>query len=117
MLEVCYDEDTVTVPTERVFLSIGQSIGGENFAEWFKVELGRGNTAVADQSDPVKRFRNRMSLWATSAITQALNSRLTPLRRARKGLSPSTGLCSRLLFLTIGRNRRQFIELDKENIK
>ena len=40
---------TMTVPCERVFLSIGQSIVWGNLLEGSKVELGRGNGAVADK--------------------------------------------------------------------
>ena len=44
-----YDEnDTKTVPCDRVFLSIGQSILWGDLLKGSKVELGRGNGAVAD---------------------------------------------------------------------
>ena len=44
-----YDEaDTKTVPCDRVFLSIGQSIQWGSLLEGTKVELGRGNGAKAD---------------------------------------------------------------------
>ena len=44
-----YDEnDTKTVPCDRVFLSIGQSILWGDLLKGAKVELGRGNGAVAD---------------------------------------------------------------------
>ena len=39
----------MTVPCERVFLSIGQSIVWRNLLDGSKVELGRGNGAVADK--------------------------------------------------------------------
>ena len=44
-----YDEaDTITVPCEHVFLSIGQSIRWGSLLDGAKVELGRGGAAVAD---------------------------------------------------------------------
>lgn len=63
-----YDENqTKTVACSHVYLSIGQAIEWGHLLDGSKVELGRGNGAVADS-------------------------------------------------LTIGRNRRDFIALDKENI-
>ncbi|MGM9526805.1 MAG: FAD-dependent oxidoreductase [Oscillospiraceae bacterium] len=45
-----YDENNViTVPADFVLLSVGQSISWGGLLEGTKVELGRGNTAVADQ--------------------------------------------------------------------
>ena len=45
-----YDEEQViTVPADFVLLSVGQSIDWGGLLEGTKVELGRGNTAVADQ--------------------------------------------------------------------
>lgn len=44
-----YDEtDTVTIPADHVLLSIGQSIDWDNLLKGTKVQLGRGNTAMAD---------------------------------------------------------------------
>ncbi|NCC67852.1 MAG: FAD-dependent oxidoreductase, partial [Clostridia bacterium] len=44
-----YDESqTITVPADYVLLSVGQSIDWGKLLEGEKVELGRGNTAVAD---------------------------------------------------------------------
>ena len=42
------EDDTITVPCENVYLSIGQSIEWGNLLDGTKVELGRGNGIVAD---------------------------------------------------------------------
>lgn len=110
-----YDEDeTITVPCERVFLSIGQSIQWGGLLDGTKVELGRGNGAVADQltyqtAEPdifVGGDVYTGPKFAIDAIAAGKEAAISIHRFVQPHSS-----------LTIGRNRRQFIELDKENIK
>ena len=109
-----YDEDeTITVPCERVFLSIGQSIQWGGLLDGTKVELGRGNGAVADQltyqtAEPdifVGGDVYTGPKFAIDAIAAGKEAAISIHRFVQPHSS-----------LTIGRNRRQFIELDKENI-
>lgn len=110
-----YDEDeTITIPCERVFLSIGQSIQWGGLLDGTKVELGRGNGAVADQltyqtAEPdifVGGDVYTGPKFAIDAIAAGKEAAISIHRFVQPHSS-----------LTIGRNRRQFIELDKENIK
>ena len=110
-----YDlEDTVTVECEYVYMSIGQSIQWGQLLEGSRVQLGRGQGAVADSltyqtAEPdifVGGDVYTGPKFAIDAIAAGKEGAISIHRFARPNSS-----------LTIGRNRRQFIELDKDNIK
>ncbi len=108
-----YDEnDTMTVDCDRVFLSIGQSIIWGNLLKGSRVKLGRGQGAEADkltyQTAQPDIFVGgdvytgpRFAIDAIAAGKEAAVS-------LHRFVQPNTSL-------TIGRNRRDFIELDKTN--
>lgn len=110
-----YDEnDLKTVECENVILSIGQSIEWGNLLEGTKVELNRNNTAVADavtlQTGEEDIFVGgdvyTGPRFAIDAIAAGKEACVSMHRFVHKGHS-----------LTLARDRRQFIELDKENIE
>ena len=110
-----YDEaDTKTVPCDRVFLSIGQSIQWGSLLEGTKVELGRGNGAKADSLTYQTAEPNIFvggdvytgPKFAIDAIAAGCEGAISIHRFVRPHSS-----------LTIGRNRRDFVALDKENIR
>ncbi|MGN0292087.1 MAG: FAD-dependent oxidoreductase [Lachnospiraceae bacterium] len=110
-----YDEnDLLTVECQNVILSIGQSIEWGNLLDGTKVELNRNNTAVADavtlQTGEADIFVGgdvytgpRFAIDAIAAGKEACESMH---RFVHKGHS-----------LTLARDRRNFIELDKDNIE
>ena len=110
-----YDEnDTITVECENVILSIGQSIEWGGLLEGSKVELNRNNTAVAD-SVTLQTGEEDIFVggdvytgprFAIDAIAAGKEASVSMHRFVHKGHS-----------LTLSRDRRQFIELDKDNIK
>ena len=109
-----YDEnDTVTVACEHVVMSIGQSILWGGLLEGSKVELGRGGGALADaltyQTAQPDVFVGgdvyTGPKFAIDAIAAGKEGAVSIHRFVHPGSS-----------LTIGRNRRQFIELDKDAI-
>lgn len=106
-----YDEsETITVACENVVLSIGQSILWGDLLKGSKVELGRGNGAVADgltyQTAQPDIFVGgdvyTGPSFAINAIAAGKEAAVSLHRFVHPGQS-----------LTIGRNRRGFIELDK----
>lgn len=108
-----YDEnDTLTVECENIVFAIGQRIEWGKLLEGSKVELGRGNAPQADkltyqtaQSDVfVGGDVYTGPKFAIDAIAQG-HEAAESLHRFVQGAH-----------MTIGRNRRQFIELDKDNI-
>jgi NADPH-dependent glutamate synthase beta subunit-like oxidoreductase len=109
-----YDEnDTVTVQCSNVIMSIGQSIVWGELLSGSKVKLGRGNSPEADkltyQTQEIDIFVGGDVFtgpkFAIDAIAAGKEAAVSLHRFVHEGQS-----------LTIGRNRRDFIELDKENL-
>ncbi len=108
-----YDEaDTVTVACDNVILSIGQTIEWGDLLAGSKVELGRGNGAVADpqtyQTAQPDIFVGgdvyTGPKFVIDAIAAGHEAAISIHRYAQKGS------------LTIGRNQLHYVELDKSNI-
>lgn len=109
-----YDEnETIIVPCGKVIISIGQTIQWGNLLDGLKVELGTGGRAVADGftyatgetdifvgGDVVTGPK-----FAIDAIAAGKEGAISMHRSAWDGQS-----------LVIGRNRREFKSLDKENL-
>ena len=105
---------TMTVPCERVFLSIGQSIVWGNLLEGSKVELGRGNGAVADK---VTYQTAEPDIFVGGDVYTVPKFAIDAIAAGKEGAISIHRFVQPHSSLTIGRNRRQFIELDKSNIQ
>ena len=105
---------TMTVPCERVFLSIGQSIVWGNLLEGSKVELGRGNGAVADK---VTYQTAEPDIFVGGDVYTGPKFAIDAIAAGKEGAVSIHRFVQPHSSLTIGRNRRQFIELDKSNIQ
>ena len=108
-----YDEnDTMIVDCDRVFLSIGQSIVWGDLLKGSKVELGRGQGAVADkltyQTAQPDIFVGGDVYTGPKFAIDAIAAGKEAAVSLHRFVQPNTSL-------TIGRNRREFIELDKKN--
>jgi len=109
-----YDEnDTVTVECEHVFLSIGQSIQWGDLLAGTKVALGRGNGAVADS---LTYQTDEPDIFVGGDVYTGPKFAIDAIAAGREGAISIHRFVQPHSSLTIGRNRRQFIELDKENI-
>lgn len=105
------DNDTCTVACENVVLSIGQSIIWGDLLKDSKVELGRGNCAVADEltyqtgQDDIFVGGDVYTgpSFAINAIAAGKEAAVSLHRFVHEGLT-----------LTIGRNRRDYKQLDKQ---
>lgn len=109
-----YDEnETITVSADYVLLSIGQSILWGDLLKGAQVELGRGNTAVADgftyQTAQADVFVGGDCFtgpkFAIDAIAAGKEAAISLHRFVQPGQT-----------LTAGRDRRIYRALDKENI-
>lgn len=110
-----FDENvTMTVPCERVFLSIGQSIVWGNLLDGSKVELGRGNGAVADK---VTYQTAELDIFVGGDVYTGPKFAIDAIAAGKEGAISIHRFVQPHSSLTIGRNRRQFIELDKSNIQ
>jgi len=110
-----YDEDeTITIPCEHVFLSIGQSIVWGDLLKNSKVEFGRGGAAVAD---PVTYQTNEPDVFVGGDVYTGPKFAIDAIAAGKEAAVSIHRYVQPRSSLTIGRNRRQFIELDKENVK
>ncbi len=109
-----YDEnDTVTVECEHVFLSIGQSIQWGNLLEGSRVELGRGGRAVADS---LTYQTAQPDVFVGGDVYTGPKFAIDAIAAGKEGAVSIHRFVQPNTSMTIGRNRRQFIELDKTDL-
>ena len=109
-----YDEgQTLTVPCENLYLSIGQSIIWGDLLEGSKVKLGRGKGAVAD---PLTYQTDESDIFVGGDVYTGPKFAIDAIAAGRDGAVSIHRYVHAGNSLTIGRDRRQFIELDKENV-
>lgn len=110
-----YDEnDTVTLDCSHVFMSIGQSILWGDLLTGSKVELGRGGAVIAD---PLTRQTAEPDIFAGGDVYTGPKFAIDAIAAGKEGAVSIHRFVQPHSSLTIGRNRRQFIELDKDNIR
>lgn len=109
-----YDEnDTITVPCKHVVFSVGQSIQWGSLLDGSKVELGRGNGAVADA---LTYQTAEPDVFVGGDVYTGPKFAIDAIAAGKEGAISIHRFVQPHSSLTIGRNRRDFIELDKENI-
>ncbi len=109
-----YDEnETITVPCKHVFMSVGQSIVWGDLLKGSKVELGRGNGAVADaltyQTAEPDIFVGGDVYTGPKFAIDAIAAGKEAAISIHRFVQPHSSL-------TIGRNRNQYIEFNKDDI-
>ncbi len=110
-----YDEDdTRTVECDHVFLSIGQAIQWGGLLEGSKVQLGRGNGAKADS---LTYQTDEPDIFVGGDVYTGPKFAIDAIAAGREGAISIHRFVQPHSSLTIGRNRRDFIELDKQNIR
>jgi NADPH-dependent glutamate synthase beta subunit-like oxidoreductase len=108
------EEETITVPCERIFLSIGQSIIWGDLLSGAKVELGRGNGAVADE---ITYQTTEPDIFTGGDVYTGPKFAIDAIAAGKEGAVSIHRFVQPNSSLLIGRNRRKFIEFDKDNIK
>lgn len=109
-----YDEnETITVNCSHVFMSIGQSIEWGSLLADTKVELGRGQAAAADS---LTYQTAEPDIFVGGDVYTGPKFAIDAIAAGKEGAVSIHRFVQPHSSLTIGRNRRQFIELDKENI-
>src|SRR5699024_7341779 len=106
------DEDTITIPCDHVMLSIGQSIIWGDLLENTKVELGRGEIALAD---PLTYQTYEEDIFVGGDVYTGPKFAIDAIAQGREGAISMHRFVQENSSLTIGRNRRDFKEFDKEN--
>ena len=109
-----YDENqTKTVACSHVYLSIGQAIEWGHLLDGSKVELGRGNGAVADS---LTYQTAQEDVFVGGDVYTGPKFAIDAIAAGKEGAVSIHRFVQPNTSLTIGRNRRDFIALDKENI-
>lgn len=109
-----YDEnETMTVECKHVIFSVGQSIVWGNLLDGTKVELGRGNGAVADA---LTYQTAEPDIFVGGDVYTGPSFAIDAIAAGKEGAISIHRFVQPHSSLTIGRNRRDFIELDKEDI-
>lgn len=107
------EEDTREVPCEHVYFSVGQSISWGDLLKDSKVELGRGNGAVADS---LTYQTAEPDIFVGGDVYTGPKFAIDAIAAGKEGAVSIHRFVQPDSSLTIGRNRRKFVELDKENL-
>lgn len=110
-----YDEnDTVTIDCDNVYLSIGQSIDWGDMLKYEDVELAQGGRPNADS---LTYQTAQKDIFVGGDVYTGPKFAIDAIAAGKEGAESIHRFVHYNASLTIGRNRRDFIELDKNNIK
>lgn len=108
------EEELLTVPCDQVLLSIGQSIKWGALLEGTRVEFNPNGTLKAD---PVTYQTAEPDIFTGGDNYTGPRFAIDAIAAGKEGCVSIHRFVHEGQSLTLGRNRRQFIELDKDNIK
>ena len=110
-----YDEnDTVTVPCRHVIFSVGQAIDWGHMLDNLHVELRPNGSALANK---LTCQTSEPDIFVGGDVYTGPKFAIDAIAAGREGAVSLHRYVHEHCTLTIGRNRRDFIELDKTNIK
>ena len=110
-----YDEnDTVTIPCRHVIFSVGQAIDWGHMLDNLHVELRPNGGALANK---LTYQTSEPDIFVGGDVYTGPKFAIDAIAAGREGAISLHHYVHEHCTLTIGRNRRDFIELDKENIK
>ncbi len=109
-----YDEkQTITVECDNVYLSIGQSIDWGTILEGSKVQFHHGNYPVADS---VTYQTAESDIFVGGDVFTGPKFAIDAIAAGKKAAVSLHRYVQPHTHLTIGRDKREFIELDKANL-
>ncbi|MBR1811612.1 MAG: FAD-dependent oxidoreductase [Clostridia bacterium] len=110
-----YDEnDTITIPCTNVLMAIGQSAEWGDLLKGSKVKLRRNGTAEAD---PITLQTAEPDIFVGGDIHRGARFAIDAIADGREGMVSLNRFVHEGQSLTIGRDLRNFIELDKDDIR
>ena len=110
-----YDEnDTVTIPCRHVIFSVGQAIDWGHMLDNLHVELRPNGGALANK---LTYQTSEPDIFVGGDVYTGPKFAIDAIAAGREGAVSLHRYVHEHCTLTIGRNRREFIELDKTNIK
>ncbi len=108
------EEDLITVPAENLLLSIGQSVDWGNLLDGTNVELNRNGTVKAD---PLTRQTAEPDIFVGGDVFTGARFAIDAIAGGREGFVSINRYVHPGNRLDLARDRREFIELDKDDIK
>ncbi|MFA6865490.1 MAG: 4Fe-4S binding protein, partial [Sphaerochaetaceae bacterium] len=107
------EKNTKTVPADTVLLSIGQSIEWGNMLEGSAVELRPGKAAVADS---LTLQTAEDDIFVGGDVYTGPKFAIDAIAAGKEGSDSIHRFVHPGQTLTLGRNRREFLILDKDNV-
>ncbi|MDR0855054.1 MAG: FAD-dependent oxidoreductase [Christensenellaceae bacterium] len=109
-----YDEnDTKTVECENVLFSVGQTIKWGNLLDGTAVQFGRGGAAVADS---LTYQTAEADIFVGGDVYSGPKFAIDAIAAGREGAISIGRFVLKGHSLTIGRNRRKFIQINRDNV-
>ena len=108
------ENDTVTIPCRHVIFSVGQAIDWGHMLDNLHVELRPNGGALANK---LTYQTSEPDIFVGGDVYTGPKFAIDAIAAGREGAISLHRYVHEHCTLTIGRNRRDFIELDKENIK
>ena len=110
-----YDEnETIEIPCENLLLSIGQSVQWGDLLKGTKVEINRNGTAKADA---LTRQTAEPDIFVGGDVFTGARFAIDAIAGGREGFVSINRFVHKGNRLDLARDRREFIELDKDDIK
>ncbi|MCR5032072.1 MAG: FAD-dependent oxidoreductase [Lachnospiraceae bacterium] len=110
-----YDEnDTMTIACSNILMAIGQSAQWGDLLKGSKVVVRRNGTAEAD---PVTLQTAEPDIFVGGDINHGARFAIDAIADGKEGMVSINRFVHPGQSLTIGRDRREFIELDRDDIK
>ena len=110
-----YDEnDTVSVPCRHIIFSVGQAIDWGHMLDSLHLELRPNGTAIANR---LTYQTSVPDIFVGGDVYTGPKFAIDAIAAGREGAVSLHRYVHEHCTLTIGRNRRDFIELDKDNIR
>ena len=110
-----YDEnDTVSVPCRHIIFSVGQAIDWGHILDGMHLELRPNGTAIANR---LTYQTSVPDIFVGGDVYTGPKFAIDAIAAGREGAVSLHRYVHEHCTLTIGRNRRDFIELDKDNIR
>ena len=108
------EEDTITLVCSNILLSIGQSIEWGGLLEGSRVEINRNGTAVAD---PVTCQTGEPDIFVGGDVFTGPRFAIDAIAAGREGYVSINRFVHPGQSLTLARDLRRFIELNKDDIE
>lgn len=108
------EEECMTIECENVFLSIGQSIQWKTLLEGTAVEINPNGTAKAD---PVTYQTAEPDIFVGGDIYTGPKFAIDAIAAGKEGCESIHRFVHEGHSLTLARNLRKFVELDKDNLE